>query len=96
LIVDDERFNLTALKQFLINMGVPKAQIIKAVNGKMAIEMIEQNVKSRNYQMCNFSLILMDCNMPICTGYDATNSIREFLHMHKLKQPIITGVTGHT
>ena len=62
----------------------------------MAIEVIEQNVKSTNYQMCNFSLILMDFDMPILFGYEATTRIREFLHMHKLKQPIITGVTGHT
>ena len=38
----------------------------------------------------------MDCNMPFMDGYEATQKIREFLHQSKLKQPIITAVTGHT
>ena len=34
--------------------------------------------------------------MPFMDGYEATQKIREFLHQSKLKQPIITAVTGHT
>jgi CheY-like chemotaxis protein len=41
-------------------------------------------------------LILMDCNMAIKNGYTTTSNIREYLHLHKIKQPIITAVTGHS
>ena len=29
-------------------------------------------------------------------GYEATTKIREYLYAHKIKQPLITAVTGHT
>ena len=34
--------------------------------------------------------------MPVMDGYDATMKIREFLHKMKVRQPIISAVTGHS
>ena len=34
--------------------------------------------------------------MPFMDGYDATTEIRQHLYQHKIKQPIIVAITGHT
>jgi CheY-like chemotaxis protein len=34
--------------------------------------------------------------MPIMDGYNSTYQIRKFLTENRIKQPIITAVTGHT
>ncbi len=42
-----------------------------------------------------FSLILMDCNMPVMDGYLATQIIREIYFSFGIPQPIIIACTGH-
>ena len=37
----------------------------------------------------------MDCNMPFCDGYQATQRIREICTEKQLPQPQIVAVTGH-
>jgi CheY-like chemotaxis protein len=68
----------------------------KALNGEDALQMIIENVESNNEDFCNYSLILMDCNMPFMDGYEATDKIRQYLFERDILQPIIIGVTGHT
>ena len=34
--------------------------------------------------------------MPFMDGYESCQNIRQFLFGHKIKQPIISAVTGHT
>ena len=53
------------------------------------------NVKKNQGLSCDYELIFMDCNMPIMDGNKSTNLIRSFLHKSKLKQPIISAITGH-
>ena len=67
-----------------------------AMNGQEALDKIKQNVEENLDEFCNYELILMDCNMPIMDGYEATKQIREFLHSKGLPQPVIIAVTGHT
>ena len=42
-----------------------------------------------------YTLILMDCNMPVMDGFETTSSIREYLYSMEAEQPIISAVTGH-
>jgi CheY-like chemotaxis protein len=46
------------------------------MSGTAAINLIKQNVKSNSGVDCDYSLILMDANMPVIDGYETTKVIR--------------------
>eukprot|EP00356_Strombidium_inclinatum_P012531 CAMPEP_0170484356 /NCGR_PEP_ID=MMETSP0208-20121228/3840_1 /TAXON_ID=197538 /ORGANISM="Strombidium inclinatum, Strain S3" /LENGTH=106 /DNA_ID=CAMNT_0010757671 /DNA_START=2495 /DNA_END=2812 /DNA_ORIENTATION=+ len=80
LIVDDQIFNIRALKIILeYKFGVKASACDHAFNGREALEIIEKDVlKQREYgQECTYPLILMDCNMPVMDGYEASQQIRQ-------------------
>ncbi len=74
LLVEDNEINrivaMNALKALKVN-------ILEVDNGQKAVEILKQQ---------NFDLILMDIQMPVMSGLDATKIIRKEL---KLKTPII-------
>ncbi len=66
LIVDDEPFNIIALRALLSIFGFT---CDATFDGEQALQMIRDRQESSC--QCRYSLILLDCNMPIMNGYDA-------------------------
>ena len=80
MIADDIDYNLDALKIILeYSLNIDAARVCeKAYNGQQAFEIIRDDIEIKNRkQKSSFSLILMDCNMPVMDGYEATSKIRE-------------------
>ncbi|MEQ8237912.1 MAG: ATP-binding protein [Cyclobacteriaceae bacterium] len=67
LIVEDNLINIM-LFSILVQEVLPKGKIVKAHNGVKAVE---------EYQKEKPDLILMDIQMPLMNGHDATRKIRE-------------------
>ena len=81
LIVEDVVINQQILSEILVSGGV---RIQLADNGKQAVEILEDEC---------FDLILMDLQMPVMGGVEATKFIRQQLKIEKL--PIIA-ITANT
>ncbi len=81
LVVDDNRVNRRLIQHMLQQLGVT---VDLAVNGQEAVEQA---------QMHSYDLVLMDCQMPVMNGYEATRQIR-VLHREARHLPIIA-VTAH-
>ncbi len=65
LVVEDHEINYLLMEEILTNM---EARVWIAKNGAEALNMLEQH---------EFDCILMDCQMPVMDGYQATRSIRQ-------------------
>ena len=70
--------------------------LVHALNGEEAFLKLSEDVIKNNMEYCSFDLILMDCNMPVMDGYEATEAIRRYVFEVGLPQPIISAVTGHS
>lgn len=64
LVVEDDLINREVVNALLMKNGLTVAN---AKNGQEAIDMISQN---------SFDLVLMDCQMPVMDGYNATREVR--------------------
>ncbi len=67
LLVEDNKINMLLAKT-LVKQIVPNVSIYEAENGKIAVE---------NFEIIKPDLILMDIQMPIMNGYEATFEIRK-------------------
>ncbi len=76
LVVEDDCTNQQVASLFLKKFGY-QADI--AENGEVAVEMSELN---------QYSLIFMDCQMPIMDGFTATKKIKNSDHLNS-KTPVI-------
>lgn len=81
LVVDDNAGNQYVARVVLEMFGY-KAHIVD--NGAEAIRVTQES---------DFDLILMDCRMPICDGYEATQEIRRYQAKKGKRIPIV-GVTA--
>ncbi|MDH5479258.1 MAG: response regulator [Nitrosomonas sp.] len=66
LVAEDNIVNQQVARAMLAKLGL---QMVLANNGQEAISLVKTNN--------NFELILMDCQMPIIDGYEATIAIRQ-------------------
>ncbi|WP_130470498.1 nitrate- and nitrite sensing domain-containing protein [Candidatus Magnetaquicoccus inordinatus] len=78
LVVDDQPTNLKITQGMLVRLGCRKEQIVCVADGLQAVE---------RYQTGRFDLILMDCQMPVMDGYQASRAIRQW-EQERGKRPI--------
>jgi len=91
LIVDDDPFNILALESLLKAFNI---QIEKAFNGKQAVEKILQRNKPGETMSMSYKLVLMDFNMPVMDGREATKNIRQLAREGKIIETKIVGCTA--
>ena len=78
LLVDDNEYNIIVARDTLKSKA--DLEIIEAYNGQEAIDLVKEN---------NFDVILMDVQMPVMNGFDATQYIRNNFESPKKEIPII-------
>ena len=81
LVADDDLINRTLAKKVLTKMGI---QTDIAENGQVAYQMVQQK---------DYNLVLMDMQMPVMDGLEATKQIRQLAHEKYQTLPIIA-LTG--
>ncbi|MFN8273994.1 MAG: PAS domain S-box protein [Flavobacteriaceae bacterium] len=81
LIAEDNKINMLLAKT-LIKQILHDVRIIEAENGQEAVEKFAENT---------IDLVLMDVQMPVMNGYEATQKIRE---IQKIHTPIIALTAG--
>ena len=82
LIVDDSVDNRDLLHLYL---SEKKCRILSAENGRQAVEIVQKE---------KVDLILMDMQMPVLSGYDATKEIRRFESLQKREAATIVALTA--
>lgn len=83
LVAEDNLVNQKLLTRILQRLG---CQFQIANNGAEAVEL---------FSKAPFDIVLMDCQMPICDGYEATAAIRQMeKDNRKIKVPIVA-LTAH-
>jgi PAS domain S-box-containing protein len=82
LVVDDNHINQQIAEALLTNLGYTCHSV---ENGKLAVEAIQAN---------RYDLVMMDCQMPVMDGYEATVRIRTLEKNTGRRVPIIA-MTAH-
>lgn len=93
MVVDDDGFNLNAIEGILRSLD--KTYDI-AYHGREALEKIQKQNENPCSEKCRgFSLVIMDCNMPIMNGFEATRIIREKIGKFEWRPLTVIGCTAY-
>ena len=79
LVAEDNKMNVLILKKFFANWDVTYTVV---ENGAEVLKEFEK-------ETCEFDLVLMDLQMPIVNGYEATKGIRDLTDPKKANIPIV-------
>lgn len=83
LLVEDNPLNQEVMKDMLAALDL-SADV--AENGQNALQMLEQT---------EYTLVLMDCQMPVMDGYEATRELRRREHQSSSRRTPVIAVTAH-
>lgn len=86
LIAEDVELNLVLIKT-IIKKAIPQVETVTVVNGQEAVDVFKKN---------KFDLVLMDVQMPVMDGLQATKIIRTLEKTRDHKTPILALTAGAT
>ncbi|MDR3547946.1 MAG: ATP-binding protein [Candidatus Pacebacteria bacterium] len=89
LIVDDDPFNAMILSSYLAPL---QQKTVEASNGQAALEKII--IRSQGACCQGFRVVLMDINMPVMDGIEATKAIRKMVAEKQIPPVPIVAVTA--
>ena len=84
LLVEDNPINQMIAKKMLEKIGLSYELVM---NGEEAVARFKQSHE--------FKAVLMDCQMPVMDGYEATHAIREFEEANSLKRMPVIAMTAN-
>jgi CheY-like chemotaxis protein len=95
MMVDDNSMNIMILQRMLEMIPAARnIELTQAGDGKEALELYKGMTNSGKKRV---KLILMDCEMPIMDGYEASKKIREFeANLKKASPTMIVGLSGNS
>ena len=90
LVVDDDQINIIVVTKYLSQMK--EFDFDTVFNGKEAF------IKYKDHAEIGspYDVILMDCNMPVMDGFEATTLILEYCTKKFLPKPSIIAITANT
>jgi signal transduction histidine kinase/CheY-like chemotaxis protein len=95
---NDKKGSIKALRILLVEDNPDNRLLIKAYLKKQPYELIEAEngqIAVEQFQQSDFDLVLMDVQMPVMDGHEATRTIRAWeSENHKQRTPIIS-LTAH-
>jgi signal transduction histidine kinase/CheY-like chemotaxis protein len=94
LAVDDDQINLIVITSYLIKSDHEKEikyNLTTASNGANAIEIVNEKLKKGIF----FDVVLMDCNMPIMDGYEASRILRDMIFKGIIPDIPIIAITAN-
>ncbi len=89
LVVDDNTFNRCVLKELLKKYG---KNSIEATDGKNAVQLVGRYLNAG--KLNELSLVLMDLQMPVMNGIEATKAILALCLAAKCQAPAIVGISA--
>ncbi|MEB1808381.1 MAG: PAS domain-containing protein [Bacillaceae bacterium] len=92
LLVEDTEENQLLIQAYFKHSNV---QIDIANNGKEAVEKYKNACEHTEQKIPYYSLVLMDIQMPIMDGYEATRTIRQFEKENQLTPVPIIALTAY-
>ncbi len=85
LIAEDNKINQIVIKGLASKLGLITTVV---ENGQQALDYVKQNHQK-------IDLVLMDCEMPVLDGYNASKKIRQWEEQQNLDSLVIFAVTAH-
>eukprot|EP00741_Cyanophora_paradoxa_P024962 tig00000325_g24095.t1 len=95
LLAEDNEFNMEVARVLLQNAG---HVVFTARNGLEAVDLFARRVrlaKSGTSTQAAFDLVLMDCEMPVMSGYEAVRNIRTVESSECVARTPVIALTAH-
>ena len=86
LLVEDDALNAKIASLLLVQRGIT---VMHAVNGKVGVEDFEAHGEA------GIDLVLMDCQMPVMDGFEATHRIRALEQARGWRRTPVSAFTAH-